>query len=653
MHSPFMLQSRLSYTQMGVFSVAAYPYSLKLLWSPVVDALYWPRFGRRKSWVVPVQLACALLLALSAGWIEARYLQGQVVPLTVLFFFFVLLAATQDIAVDGWALTLLRPPHVEYAATCQTLGMNVGYFTSFTVFLALENAAFCDAHLRPRLGWPLDPTRGVVTLAGYVRFWGWFFAAATAAIALFKKEGREQEGGDLVEGVEAEEEEAAACLTPRATTMAMAAPMTTTTPMATPPRRAQKRGGGRGGGGTKPHPHRARALPALRPSWQATVRAAYKSLYGVVRLPAVWMLTSVLVTYRLGVLPAEGAAALKLLDKGGASKEALAALVLVQFPIELLSALLAGRWAARASPHAPFLAGYAARLAASAMLTLLVAAFPAAAGGGSGGGGGAGGASAAAAAAAASWPWFAALAVLGLLQSFASTLMFTALGSFFNRISDPAMGGAYLTLLNTIANMGVVLPKTPVFALIDALTVVRCHRRQGGGGRGGEGALGAGAGAAGFLLSSSSSSSSSFSGSGSIPSAWWSRAWAALGTWAGGGGPRVQALAAAPLLLSSAAQPLVCPGKPREYGGASDACAAAGGACVVHVDGFYLVSGVAVVGGVALLALVHARLFRQLVALPAESWRVGGGGGGGGVGGASTAARGSAAAVAATRKKKA
>jgi MFS transporter, PAT family, solute carrier family 33 (acetyl-CoA transportor), member 1 len=49
---------------------------------------------------------------------------------------------------------------------------------------------------------------------------------------------------------------------------------------------------------------------------------------------------------------------------------------------------------------------------------------------------------------------FAALAVTGLITSFSSTLMFTALGSFFNRISDPAMGGAYLTLLNTIANMG-------------------------------------------------------------------------------------------------------------------------------------------------------------------------------------------------------
>lgn len=32
------------------------------------------------------------------------------------------------------------------------------------------------------------------------------------------------------------------------------------------------------------------------------------------------------------------------------------------------------------------------------------------------------------------------------------------------RISDPSMGGAYLTLLNTIANIGITVPKFFVFA---------------------------------------------------------------------------------------------------------------------------------------------------------------------------------------------
>lgn len=41
------------------------------------------------------------------------------------------------------------------------------------------------------------------------------------------------------------------------------------------------------------------------------------------------------------------------------------------------------------------------------------------------------------------------------------------------------MGGAYLTLLNTIANMGVILPKTPVFAAMDVLTVSSCRDSAG------------------------------------------------------------------------------------------------------------------------------------------------------------------------------
>ena len=35
-----MLQSKLSFTQVGVFSMAATPYSLKLLWSPLVDSCF-------------------------------------------------------------------------------------------------------------------------------------------------------------------------------------------------------------------------------------------------------------------------------------------------------------------------------------------------------------------------------------------------------------------------------------------------------------------------------------------------------------------------------------------------------------------------------------------------------------------------------------
>lgn len=67
-----MLSSKVSYTEMGIFSLAAYPYSLKLLWSPVVDSVYSRRVGRRKSWIVPIQLITAALLLLCSDYIQVR-----------------------------------------------------------------------------------------------------------------------------------------------------------------------------------------------------------------------------------------------------------------------------------------------------------------------------------------------------------------------------------------------------------------------------------------------------------------------------------------------------------------------------------------------------------------------------------------------------
>lgn len=74
----------------------------------------------------------------------ARVLQDKVpvMALTIIFTVMVFLCATQDIAVDGWALTLLKEENKTYASTAQTIGLNTGYFMSFTVFLALNSAEF-------------------------------------------------------------------------------------------------------------------------------------------------------------------------------------------------------------------------------------------------------------------------------------------------------------------------------------------------------------------------------------------------------------------------------------------------------------------------------------------------------------------------------
>jgi MFS transporter, PAT family, solute carrier family 33 (acetyl-CoA transportor), member 1 len=130
----------------------------------------------------------------------------------------------------------------------------------------------------------------------------------------------------------------------------------------------------------------------------------------------------------------------------------------LQFPCELVSALVAGRWASSASPFTPWRAAYLLRLSAAVATTFIVARFPPDA------------------ASISHHPAaFASLAAVGLATSFSSTLMFTAAGSFYNRVSDPDMGGAYLTMLNTIANIGITLPKIAVFGLMDAFSYNACE----------------------------------------------------------------------------------------------------------------------------------------------------------------------------------
>ncbi len=186
---PFLLKPYMSYSALGVFTLASYPYSLKLLWSPIVDACWSPKLGRRKSWILPIQL----LSGIGMLWLGARVEKMMAAAgkddgagiwgFTGWWFFLVFTCATQDIAVDGWALTLLSPGNISYASTAQTVGLTAGQFMSYTVFLAFNSPDFANKWFRTV---PLD--YGVMTLGGYLTFWGWTYIIVTVGLAALKRE---------------------------------------------------------------------------------------------------------------------------------------------------------------------------------------------------------------------------------------------------------------------------------------------------------------------------------------------------------------------------------------------------------------------------------------------------------------------------------
>lgn len=104
---PFLLKSHLSYGQIGVYSLAIYPYSLKLLWSPIVDAWWSAKIGRRKSWILPIQTLSGFGMIWLGTRAESMMVQAGenegagVWGFTGWWFALVFMCATQDIAVDG------------------------------------------------------------------------------------------------------------------------------------------------------------------------------------------------------------------------------------------------------------------------------------------------------------------------------------------------------------------------------------------------------------------------------------------------------------------------------------------------------------------------------------------------------------------------
>mmetsp|Transcript_10340 Transcript_10340/g.19330 ORF Transcript_10340/g.19330 Transcript_10340/m.19330 type:complete len:711 (-) Transcript_10340:37-2169(-) len=197
--------AKMAYNAQAIFALCSWPFSLKLLWAPLVDSVFWSKFGRRKSWLVPVQLLAGLIMVLGSNYVEnqlglADIISGSssssssstgsfdVKGVTAFFFILYFLMATQDIAVDGWALTMLSKKNRGRGPVCNSIGQNLGYFLAFVGFLALNDPDSSEKLWRPLLGLKSNPTKGLVSLGGFIRFMGIVMIALTTFVAIFKKE---------------------------------------------------------------------------------------------------------------------------------------------------------------------------------------------------------------------------------------------------------------------------------------------------------------------------------------------------------------------------------------------------------------------------------------------------------------------------------
>jgi MFS family permease len=132
----FLREAGWSRTAIGFYSLLGLPWILKPLWAPLVDRFSWPLFGRRKSWILPCVMISACL-ALALGFQEPRA-GGSIGFLLLVVFCINLVAATQDIAVDGLAVDILSERERGPGNAAQVVGFKVGMLLTGGVLLALS-----------------------------------------------------------------------------------------------------------------------------------------------------------------------------------------------------------------------------------------------------------------------------------------------------------------------------------------------------------------------------------------------------------------------------------------------------------------------------------------------------------------------------------
>ena len=143
----FLRQQGISLKLIGLTSLVGLPWTLKVLWSPLIDRYGWTIWGHYKFWIVLMQSLTGIAIIICA-FLDPKtnftFLLGGM-------FIAIVFAATQDIATDALAIELLKPSERGFGNSVQVAGGYLGGILGGGVILILLDS----------WGW----TRSLLTIA--------------------------------------------------------------------------------------------------------------------------------------------------------------------------------------------------------------------------------------------------------------------------------------------------------------------------------------------------------------------------------------------------------------------------------------------------------------------------------------------------------
>jgi PAT family beta-lactamase induction signal transducer AmpG len=127
--------SGLSLQQIGFLTLVGSAYTLKFLWSPLIDRYSPPFLGRRRGWIAVTQVLLAAAIIAMGTLSPSRSLWLLSLLAVVVAFF----SATQDIAFDAYSTDVLHQDERGAGAALKTLGYRLAMVVSGGMALILAD----------------------------------------------------------------------------------------------------------------------------------------------------------------------------------------------------------------------------------------------------------------------------------------------------------------------------------------------------------------------------------------------------------------------------------------------------------------------------------------------------------------------------------
>lgn len=132
----WMTVEKVDLTAIGLFSLVGVPYSLKFIWSPLLDWFTLPFLGRRRGWLITIQIGLLIAIACMALQQPKQALQLLAINAVAIAF----LSATQDIAADAYRTDVLEQLEMGAGAAVFVLGYRIALLLTGSLALILADS---------------------------------------------------------------------------------------------------------------------------------------------------------------------------------------------------------------------------------------------------------------------------------------------------------------------------------------------------------------------------------------------------------------------------------------------------------------------------------------------------------------------------------